>query len=455
LSRLALLTFLGVLLLVAVAEAQDELFVPGGVGRDANDVFGRTASGNTAPLRTLQGPATHLCTPGGVVLDRVHHELFVMNYDCQSISVYDLSASGDTAPLRTLEGPAAALPSGGLSGISLDLLHDELFVLDTNTDSVSVFSRTASGNTAPLRKLQGPATGLNLPFGHPVLDLTSNELFVADSSSIAVFSRTASGNTPPLRTIHVQSVTGLTPLSLALDPLHNELFAVTLSSVLVYGRTASGDATPLRTLSGLATGLSGDMNVAVDLVNDELFVTTGNFLSSPKSAVVHRRTASGNAAPLRTLVGPATLLELPMDIALTPRFAALATVNSQTFATGSTMFQTAGLSNPGLGAAMDLYIGNLRPNGVIEFLTGAGVTLGSLGNLGSFQPLLTGLPLNAPFSVVVPNFLTHTWTALELQGDYLFFVLALTTGALSDGIVTGDELLGVAGAPYRFSTGTP
>ena len=55
-------------------------------------------------------------------------------------------------------------------------------------DTVTVYSRTASGNTAPLRTLSGGATGLGSPFGLG-LALTNNELIVAntgDESSVTV-----------------------------------------------------------------------------------------------------------------------------------------------------------------------------------------------------------------------------------------------------------------------------
>ena len=38
--------------------------------------------------------------------------------------------------------------------------QDELFVVNAGLNSVTVYSRTASGNTAPLRTLSGAATGL-------------------------------------------------------------------------------------------------------------------------------------------------------------------------------------------------------------------------------------------------------------------------------------------------------
>ena len=52
---------------------------------------------------------------------------------------------------------------GGLLVAVAAEAQDELFVADLGNNSITVYSRTASGNTAPLRTLSGAATGLNIP----------------------------------------------------------------------------------------------------------------------------------------------------------------------------------------------------------------------------------------------------------------------------------------------------
>ena len=75
--------------------------------------------------------------------------------------------------------------------------QEELFVTNTFANSITVYTRTASGNTGPLRTLSGPATGLSIPSGLAV-DPLHNELVVADSSgsSITAYTRTATGLAP-------------------------------------------------------------------------------------------------------------------------------------------------------------------------------------------------------------------------------------------------------------------
>jgi hypothetical protein len=84
-------------------------------------------------------------------------------------------------------------------------------------------------------------------------------------------------------------------------------------SITVYGRTSSGNAAPIRTIVGAATGLSNPVGIAVDPVNNELLATNINI----NTITVYSRTATGNVAPLRTIGGAATALNAPVFIAVT------------------------------------------------------------------------------------------------------------------------------------------
>ncbi len=277
-------TVLGLVGLIAVgsgpptAWGQEELFV-------ANDdvvtlinssvtVYTRTASGNTAPLRTLSGAAAGLRGPVGLVVDTVNNELVVANSRNNSITIYPRTASGNIAPLRTLSGFLTEL--SGPSGLVVDTMNDELIVANRFGVSVTVYPRTASGNTAPLRSLQGSTTGLSSPVGL-IVDPVSNELVVGNpgNASLTIYPRTASGNTAPLRSLQGLATGLSSPRGLAVDLASNELLATNVSgSVTVYTRTASGNTAPLRSLSGVATGLNGPEFLAVTTsVATDAFVT--------------------------------------------------------------------------------------------------------------------------------------------------------------------------------------
>jgi hypothetical protein len=329
----ALLTLLGGLLIAEVAEGQEELFAANFSGNSIT-VYHRTAGGSVVPVRTLGGPATGLSGPGAVILDAARDELIVANINNSSITVYHRTASGDTAPLRTLGGPATGL--GFLCALALDFTNLEggpgvgtLYVVNRDHNTVNVYLWPNAGNAAPLRQLVGPATGLDSPCGL-ALDHVNNELLVSnmggtgDSHAVNVYSRTASGNTAPLRTLSGPA-TGLSGANaLALDftnleggPGVGTLYVVNQSdhSVTAYLWPNAGNAAPIRTLKGDATQLDVPLDIALDLANDELVVT--NFRSS--AVTVYSRTANGNTGPRRILRGAATGLNQPYGVAATAR----------------------------------------------------------------------------------------------------------------------------------------
>jgi hypothetical protein len=94
-------------------------------------------------------------------VDRGNNELFVANSGAASVTVYRRRASGNTAPLRTLQGAATGL--NGTFGMAVDAVNGEIVVVNDSNSSITVYPRTASGNTAPLRTIAGPVTGLSAP----------------------------------------------------------------------------------------------------------------------------------------------------------------------------------------------------------------------------------------------------------------------------------------------------
>lgn len=224
-------------------------------------IYRRTAQGEEPPLRIIQGPRTGLADPHGLFIDSKNNEIFVTNhgswhmvetgksdfgaleilrripnpplvpstgtFEPPSIKVYSRTASGDVAPLRVIQGANTRLNLP--LGIFVDHLHDEIAVANDGTDSIVFFSRTARGDVAPSRILQGPATGLKNPVG-VYFDLKNDEIWVSNwgNRTMTVYRRTAQGNTAPLRTISVaprhEPVLGLgNPGAVAYDPTMDEL----------------------------------------------------------------------------------------------------------------------------------------------------------------------------------------------------------------------------------------
>ena len=304
---------------VAPAVAADEVFISNYYGGSIH-VFPRTANGDVMRTRSIR---MGLSLPHDVAIDLLHREVFVPNNQpagqIPAINAFDLDAGspgvGD-APKRTISGPLTLLSRP--AGLAVDSVHQELYVandVDVNA-AILVFPLSADGNVAPSRILQGPLTTLAGPMGL-ALDLVHNELIVvcyktADEGSITTFSRTAQGNVAPIRTIQGTLTAFNRPQALVLDLVHNELIVAnsffdntaSLGALLVFSRTATGNVAPIRQVTGTNTGLCNPIGMTLDRVHDELFVTNAaaNSACQPSMAVF-ARSASGNAAPLRK-IGP-------------------------------------------------------------------------------------------------------------------------------------------------------
>ncbi len=248
---------------------------------------------------------------------RAEGELFVLN-ESVNVSVFTRTASGNVAPLRTIVGPATGLT--GPVGLAVDTVHNEVAVANGGTGapgtaSITVYALAANGNASPIRTISGPSTsGLAGAFAL-IIDTVNDELAVLTPNGggvVTVYARTANGDVAPLRTISGAATQMDTPRGLALDVANGEFYVANFNdSVTVYPRTASGNAAPSRTLVGAATGLSAPRGLVVDNANNELIVA--NLFNS---ITVYPRTASLNTAPLRTISGPATGLDTSYGVAL-------------------------------------------------------------------------------------------------------------------------------------------
>jgi len=241
---------------VALDASRGELYVLDYI--EGVNVFQMTASGTVAALRTLVGAATGFVTPGGIVVDTVHDELYVTDSDAFSVFVFPRTADGDQAPPRTIAGSNAFGASGRPALASLDLLHDELYVsvIESGNSRVAVFDRTASGDSTPKRTL----TGLHNPRS-VVVDLGRDELFVTeyDDRQIKVFARTAAGPASPLRTIVLPPGAGQ-PWELVITNDDELLVALNVNHgprVIGYPVTADGPAAPTRSLEPAVVDVLG------------------------------------------------------------------------------------------------------------------------------------------------------------------------------------------------------
>ena len=191
---------------VAVDEVNGEVYVANDFGNSVT-VYDILASNDTPPKRTIRSP--YLIAPVGLAIDLMHDEIVVAGYGYSNVATFERLANGDTTPKRLIIGVGLELPQG----IALDLVNDEILVANSayqtpNAGSILAFRRTDSGIVPPLRRLEGSATQLCNPMSVAV-DRATNELVVANanfglgscSQSVTTYTRTATGNAAPKRVL--------------------------------------------------------------------------------------------------------------------------------------------------------------------------------------------------------------------------------------------------------------
>jgi DNA-binding beta-propeller fold protein YncE len=116
-------------------------------------VYRRDASGDTAPVQTIQGPKTLLNWPAAVAIDYERGELYVANDTTSQILVFRSDANGDVAPIRIIGGPRSGIKNP--TGVAVDLKNQEVWVTNLSNHNATVYPLNASGDVAPKRVIRG------------------------------------------------------------------------------------------------------------------------------------------------------------------------------------------------------------------------------------------------------------------------------------------------------------
>lgn len=281
-------TDLGMVCGVALSPQHGELYTVSGETGTLH-VFQLDARGNVGPERRLRGVIPR--ASAGVFLDAKHDELFITTQHVNRISVYPRTFREDEEPRRYIQGPRTGLADP--HGVYVDGETNEIFVTnhghwretapgEGEVRGPESLTRTSLGYNVPGRAVAiGPSTGKFLP------------------SSVTVFSRTAHGNVAPLRTIQGPRTLLNLPDGIHRDPVSGEVVVANTGddSVLFFDKDASGDVAPVRVLKGQATRLKGPVGVSIDAKHNELWVANWD----NHIAAVFPRTARGNVAPLRVI----------------------------------------------------------------------------------------------------------------------------------------------------------
>ena len=261
------------------------------------------------PKRIVGGINTKLEFNCALYVDPASGDVYsVANDTMDTLVVFPREAQGNVAPMRELHTPH------GTYGIAVDEAAQEMFLTVQHINGVVVYPKTAAGEDEPIRRLAGDRTALEDPHGIAV-DPKNGWMFVSNHGSvkntrpprvgrfeppsITVYPLRASGDTPPIRIIEGPRTQLNWPAHLFVDPEHGELYVANDvgDSVLVFRITDSGDVAPSRVIRGPKAGLKNPTGLFVDLANDELWVSSmGNH-----SARIFMRTADGDVAPMRII----------------------------------------------------------------------------------------------------------------------------------------------------------
>jgi DNA-binding beta-propeller fold protein YncE len=196
--------------------------------------------------------------------------------------VFARSANGNVAPKRVIEGQATNL-SRTMHGIAYDAIHDEIVIPVALSGAVLVFKADATGEVPPLRAIQGTRTRLVRP--HTVaVDPVNNEILTADPSmrAIVVFDRMANGNVAAKRVISGPKTGLLDIVGLDVDPIRNVIVAASRKGngdkvgIFVFDRLANGDVEPKQFIGGPNSKLAHFRQVAIDPATGNIFLAQQN-----------------------------------------------------------------------------------------------------------------------------------------------------------------------------------
>ncbi|WP_300616842.1 hypothetical protein [Dokdonella sp.] len=302
---------------LAASAAHAEMAIGGYASQIA--FFGAGAQGTDAPLAQITGPDTQMVEPAFGVYEPNEQLLYVSDFNGRALLVYPAFARGNVAPLRVLNPPQF----GQTRASAPVYAHDEIGIIVSNC-CIATYPLHASGSdTFAIRTinwggLAGSATDLNNPLSLRYLP-ASDEYVVSEYDRLVFHARTAGAYDAPTRRITGPAVANC--ISVAHDPAAHRLFvlcqapwdgssATTRVRIGVFADDASGEAAPLYTIEGDATGLDLPPGYYVTGIGHDPYVHRLMVASSSNSGnpaqnrvVVFADGANGNATPVQQLSG--------------------------------------------------------------------------------------------------------------------------------------------------------
>jgi sugar lactone lactonase YvrE len=321
-------------------------------------IFSRGTNGDVSPIRRIAGGSTGLDNPIGLAVDH-HGFLYAANANGKSVTVYAPGSAGDQRPLRVIESDSFA--RGGPTVLAVDD-HDTLYVAARG--NILVYSPGAEQSSLPVRTIarmygirslavsregrlyvalemgqvwifqpgatDEPELAGKISRGNGDFDPSgvafgpADSLYVADarSNSVRVYPPGVPNDTAPARRITGPNSALSDPFGIAVDRrgrlyVTNAPLPKTSGAIRVYAPTADADASPIRVLNGPSAVMGQPMDVAFDGRGDMYVLNWGSEWSDAGSDRINvfRGDADGDAAPIRTIKGPNTLLRHPIKFA--------------------------------------------------------------------------------------------------------------------------------------------
>lgn len=235
------------------------------------EVFRTTESGNAYPQRTISGAGTLMDWPWGVAVDA--QKIYVANYTLKStnlVTIYNLADNGTNVP------PTSTISTepGGLG--KAIMVDGTSIIVGTATSGILTFPIDASGMTVPTYRIYGQEIGMDNLGG---MTADADFIYAGISSNpgvIHVFRRTDDGIVAPQRSISCSAWSLRYIGAMAVDAHYlyvlNDPGTTTNQCIMVFDKNSSGDALPLRRIMGSNTGLSDSMGIAVD--SSYIYVTS-------------------------------------------------------------------------------------------------------------------------------------------------------------------------------------
>ena len=215
--------------------------------------FPATGNYNIAPTTDLGGSNTGINGPYGLYFDPSTNQLWVSNFNSNSISQFNFPGSGNITPSVVIEGVNTTLT--GPVGTGKDV-SDNLYVANYNANTISVFPFASQGNQTPSNQITETLGSFNLATPTYIWITTTGGLMVANqglnpyTASVVEFAQGATGDATPIRTITRDNTTLVQPAGLWVDISGNIWVSDNFKQDIVeFSPDANGDVVPIKILN--------------------------------------------------------------------------------------------------------------------------------------------------------------------------------------------------------------